>query len=209
MIRKDYAFGLLFIFIGILFLFFNMSDLNFHWLLFILSIGIMMAYFIQGHIGYLISGLILFTISLVSLLNEYFNPDRDMKSLLFLWILGIISLVLYGRQRSKGYLIFGFFLPAIGTYNLVETMASGDISWALYLFFGISFYIIYIIGYREGEMKWAKYLAFIMIGLSILFLLSLGSIGQFKLWKFISYLWPILLIAIGIKTVYNRAKIKG
>ena len=206
--RNNYSFGLLLVFVGVLFLLLNLKVLSFDWLLFILSIGLIIGYFMQEHIGYLISGLILLAISLVSLLNEYIFTSINIKGFLFLWIFGIISLVLYGRQKSKGFLVFGLILPALGTYNLVEEKAYGDVSWVLYLLFGISLYIIYIVGYSKSGIEWPKYLAFIMIALSILFLLSSKMMLQFKFWKFISYLWPILLIGIGIKIIYNMVKLK-
>ena len=162
----------------------------------------------QRHISYLISGLILLAISLVSLLNKYVVPSMDIRGFLFLWIFGIISLILYRRQKGKALLIFGLILPALGTYNLIEQISFGNVSWAFYLLLGISFYIIYIIGYSKSAIEWPKYLALIMVILSILFLLSSKSIGQFRFWKFISYLWPILLIGIGIKIIYNMIKLK-
>lgn len=206
--KNNYSFGLLLVFIGLLFLLLNLKVLSFDWLLFILSIGLIIGYLIQRHLGYLISGLILLAISLVSLLNEYAFPNINIKGFLFLWIFGIISLVLYGRQKSKGLLIFGLILPALGTYNLIEEIAFGDISWILYLLFGIAFYIIYIVGYSKSGIEWPKNLALIMVVISILFLLSSKSMGQFKFWRFISYLWPILLIGIGIKIIYNMVKLK-
>lgn len=206
--RNNYSFGLLLVFVGVLFLMLNLGVLSFEWLLFILSIGLIIGYFIQGHIGYLISGLILLGISLISLLNEYAFPSINIKAFLFLWIFGVISLVLYGRQKSKGFLIFGTILPALGTYNLIEEIAFGDVGWVLYLLFGLSFYIIYIVGYSKSGIEWPKHLALIMVVISILFLLSSKTMGQFKFWKFISYLWPILLIIIGVRLIYNMIKLK-
>ena len=76
--KNDYSFGILLVFVGLLFLLLNIKVLSFEWLLFILSLGLLIGYFIQGHIGYLISGLILLAISLISLLIIYilFKPFR-------------------------------------------------------------------------------------------------------------------------------------
>ena len=142
--KEDYAFGFFLVFIGVLFLLLNLNVLNFEWLLFILSIGLIVEYFIKDHLGYLISGLVLLAISLIYILNEYAFPGVNIKGFLFLWIFGIISMVLYGRQKSKGLLIFGTILPALGTYNLIEELSSGNVSWTLYLLFGIAFFIIYL-----------------------------------------------------------------
>ena len=206
--RKDYTFGFFLVFIGVLFLLLNLKILNFEWLMFILSIGLIIGYFIKNHLGYLISGLVLLAISLIYILNEYAFPGVNIKGFLFLWIFGIISLVLYGRQRSKGFLIFGAILPALGIYNLIEELAYGKVSWVLYLLFGIAFFIIYIIGYRSSGIEWPKHLSLAMIVVSILFLIDSKTATEFNFWKFINYLWPILLIIIGIRIIYNMIKLK-
>ena len=205
--RKDYSFGLLLVFVGALFLLLNLKVLTFEWLMFILSIGLIIGYFIKGHMGYLISGLVLLGISLVSLLNQYAFPGVNIKGFLFLWIFGIISLVLYGRQGSRGLLIFGIILPALGTYNLIEELAYGDVSWTLYLLFGIAFFNIYITGYRKAGIEWPKHLALAMLVVSLLFLITSKTALEFRFWKFINYLWPIILIVIGVRIIYNMIKL--
>lgn len=208
MIKRDYYFGILLIFIGVLFSLLNLNVLNLEWVLFILSVGLIIGYFIQDYMSYLISGLILLGVSLVSLLSKYAFPGVNVKGFLFLWILGIISLILYGKQKNRGLLVFGLVLPALGTYNLIEELTYTDVSWILYLLFGIAFYIIYLIGYSKSGIEWPKYLAGIMVIVSIIFLLTSTRTVQFKFWRFINYLWPILLIGIGIKIIYNIIKLK-
>lgn len=206
--KNDYSFALLLIFVGILFLLLNIKVLNIEWLLFLLSIGLIIGYFREKHMWYLVSGLVLLGISLVSLLNQYVFPGVNIKSFLFLWIVGIISLALYGRQGGKGLLLVGAVLPALGTYNLIEELVFKDISWVLYLLLGIAFYIIYIIGYMKSGIEWPKHLASIMVIISLLFLLSSTTTLKFGFWKIVSYLVPILLIGIGIKIIYNIIKLK-
>ena len=206
--RNSYSFGLLLVFVGVLFLLLNLEVLNINWILFLLSIGLVISYFIQKHMGYLISGLILLGISLISLLNQYVFPEINVKSFLFLWIFGVISLTLYFRQKNKGFLIIGTILPALGTYNLVEELALSDVNWVLFILFGIAFYIIYIVGYRNSGIEWPKHLAWIMVVISALFLISSKTSIKFGFWKLISYIIPLGLIAIGIKIIYNITKLK-
>lgn len=206
--KNSYFFGILLIFVGALFLLLNLKVLSIDWVLFLLSLGLIIGYFSQKHMGYLVSGLILLGISLISLLNQYLFPGVNVKSFLFLWIFGIISLALYFRQKNKGFLIIGTILPALGTYNLIEELVFSDVNWALFLLFGIAFYIIYIIGYRNAGVEWPKHLALIMVIISILFLFSSKTMIQFGFWKFVSYLIPIMLIGIGVKIVYNIIKLK-
>lgn len=206
--RNSYSFGLLLVFVGLLFLLLDLKVLNIDWVLFLLSIGLIIGFFSQRHMGYLISGLILLGISLISLLNKYIFPGINVKSFLFLWIFGIMSLALYFRQKNKGFLIIGLILPALGTYNLIEELAYSDVNWSLFLLFGIAFYIIYIIGYRNYGVEWPKHLAWIMIVVSILLLISSKTMIEFGFWKFISFLIPIILIGMGIKIIYNIIKLK-
>ncbi len=78
--KNDYTFaGLLILIGGVLFLLLNLKIINFEWLMFILSIGLIVGYFIKGHMGYLVSGLVLLGISLVSLLNQYAFPGVNIK----------------------------------------------------------------------------------------------------------------------------------
>lgn len=203
---KDYSLGVFLIFIGILFLLLNLNIISFEWLLFMLSIGVLIGYFMKKHLGYLVLGLVLLGISSIMLLNKYIFIGINIENFLFLWIFGVISLILYGRQKSNALLIIGMLLIALGANNLVEELIAGDLNWVLYLFFGIAFYIIYLIGYRKSKIEWPKHLGTIMIIVSLLFLLSSKKMLTLGFWQFIFYLFPILLIAIGIKIIYNAKK---
>ncbi|MBU5439321.1 hypothetical protein KQI42_14955 [Tissierella sp. MSJ-40] len=206
--RNNYSFGVILIFIGFMFLLLNLKVLTFNWILFILAIGLIIGYYLKENMGYLTAGLILLAISSVSLLNEYVFTSINIKGFVFLWIFGIMSLALYSKQKSKGLLIFGVLLPALGTYNLIEEIARTDVGWVMFLLFAIAFYIAYVVGYRQEGNDWPKHLSIIMLIISGLFLLSSKSLLKFGFWKFISYLWPILLIGIGIKIIYNVIKLK-
>lgn len=205
---KDYLFGVFLVFVGILFLLLNLDVLTFEWLLFLLSIAILIGYFMKRHMGYLVLGLVLLGISLISILDRYMLVGIDIKSFLFLWIFGIISLTLYVKQKNRSLLMVGMMLLAFGTHNLVEELVSTDVSWTLYLIFGIAFYIIYLLGYRGSGIEWPRNLGTVMVIVSLLFLLSSQTMLKFGFWQFIFYLFPVLLIGIGIKIIYNIKKLK-
>lgn len=205
---KDYSLGIFLIFIGLLFLLLNLRVLPFEWLLFMLSIGILIGYFVKRHLGYLVLGLVLLGISSIMLLNKYIFIGIDIENFLFLWIFGVISLILYGKQKSKALLIIGMLLIALGVNNLVEELIEKDVNWILYLTFGVAFYMIYLIGYRKSKVEWPKHLGIIMIVISLFSLLSSQKIFTLSFWKFVLYLLPILLIAIGIKIIYSAVKQK-
>ena len=195
--RKDYTLGIILIFIGVMFFLLNLNVLTFNWVLLILAIAFLGAYIYKRQMGYLASGLVLLAIAIVSLIDDYTFTNVNIKGFVFLWIIGIISLFMYSKYRTKGYLVFGCILPAIGTYTLIDELYYGDTFWVLFLFLALAFYIIYGVDYRKYGVTWPRTLSIIMIVLSLLFLLSSKTVVQFKFWKFISYLWPILLVIIG------------
>lgn len=203
MLRKDFTLGMVLIVIGILFLLFNLGILTFNWLLLILSIGFLIVYSIKRQTGYLAAGLLLLAISIINIMDEHAFTTVNIKSFIFLWILGIISLVMYSRQGTRGYLILGSILPAIGTYNLVEELTVTNVYWTFFLFMAIAFYLIYRVGYSQFNIVWPKTLASILGILSLIFLLSSQKLLRFKFWKAVSFLWPILIIIIGIRIIYN------
>lgn len=131
-----------------------------------------------------------------------------MKGFIFLWIIGIASLVMYYRYGTRGYLVFGCLLPAIGTYSLIDEIFLKDTLWVFFLFLAIAFYIIYLVEYRSLDIGWPRTLSIMMVILSFLFLLSSKTLMKFGFWRFISYLWPILLIVIGVRIIYNMVKYK-
>jgi uncharacterized membrane protein YhdT len=101
-------------------------------------------------------------------------------------------------------LIIGTISISFGLYNLISEIAMKDVRWLLYLLFGISFYIIYLIGYRNSDSNWPKYVGSSMIIISLLFFLLSQAMLNIKLWRFIFYVLPVLLIAVGIKIIYDR-----
>lgn len=207
--RKDnYLLGILLVVIGILFLLLNFNIISFKLLLFLLSIGLIIGYFSTHRLGYLVSGLILLIISSVSLLNEIILPSINIKSFLFLSIFGVIFLILYFKQNNKIFLILGGILPSIGLYNLINKISVNNVIWSLFLLIGIAFFIIYLVGYKRSGIEWPRHLSIIMLVISILLWFSSKITGQFKFRKFILYLWPLLLIIIGGKIIYNIIKSK-
>ncbi|WP_077369301.1 hypothetical protein [Anaerosalibacter sp. Marseille-P3206] len=204
--RKDYTLGVVLIFIGVMFFLLNLNVLTFNWLLLILGVALLIAYGFKRQTGYLAAGLILLGISIVSIIDEYTFTNVNIKGFVFLWIIGIVSLVMYSRHKTRGYLVFGCLLPAIGTYTLIDEMSYGDTAWVLFLFLAIALYIMYALEYKKLGIDWPRSLSIIMIVLSALFLLSSKTVIKFKFWKFISYLWPILLIVIGGRIIYNMNK---
>lgn len=206
--KKDYLFGIFLVFVGILFVLLNFHVITMEWLLLILSVGTLIVYLMKRSVEYLVFGIMLLGISLVLILDNYVFVGIDVENFIFLTILGITSLIIYGKEKNKPLLIIGTISISFGLYNLISEIAMKDIRWLLYLLFGISFYIIYLIGYRNSDSNWPKYVGSSMIIISLLFFLSSQTMLNIKLWRFILYVLPVLLIAVGIKIIYDRIKIK-
>lgn len=206
--KNNYFLGIFLIILGILLLLLKFKLITFQWIFLILSIGLIIAYFFQKHSGYLISGLTLLVFSLISLLNKHILPGVNIKAFLYLFVIGIIFLILYFKQKNNILLILGFILPALGIYILMKRVGLEIGIWVLWLLIGIAFYVIYGVGYNKSGIEWPRYLARIIIVISILAWLSSKITGKFKLIKMILYLGPILLIILGIRIIYNVIKLK-
>lgn len=206
MARKNYSLGLILILIGLMFLLMNLRLLSFDWLLFILSIGLISWDLLKGNMVYLIAGLLLLGISSVALIDEYLFTTISVKSFIYQLIFGIISLVLYGRHKNKGFLILGTLLSAMSINNLIEEVAVTDVDWTRFLLFSAAFFVSYIIGYRKEDIEWPKNISIIMLIASGISLLASKNLLRIGLWKFISYLVPIIIILFGIKIIYSGVK---
>jgi hypothetical protein len=202
--KKDYPFGIFLIFVGLLFVLLNFHVITMEWLLLILSVGTLIVYLMKRSVEYLVFGIMLLGISLVLILDNYVFVGIDVENFIFLTILGITSLIIYGKEKNKPLLIIGTISISFGLYNLISEIAMKDVRWLLYLLFGISFYIIYLIGYRNSDSNWPKYVGSSMIIISLLFFLLSQAMLNIKLWRFIFYVLPVLLIAVGIKIIYDR-----
>jgi len=204
--NRSYTFGVFLIFVGILFLLLNLNIITLEWLLLILSIGILVGYLVKKSTGYLLFGSMLLGISLILILDKHLFVGIDIESFLLLTILGIVSLIIYGKEKNRSLLTIGMLSISFGLYNLLRELTLRDVKWALYLLLGISFYIIYLIGYRNSNSKWAKHLGSAMVIISLIFLISSQDMLKLQIWRFIFYLLPVLLIGAGVKIIYDRVK---
>jgi len=204
---RSYLSGIYLILIGLLFLLLNLNVLSFEWLLFLLSIGILIGYMMKKHLGYLLLGLILLGVSVMSILDQYVFIGIDIKRFLFLWIFGIICLAVYGKQNNRILLTIGLLLIALGTNNLINELVSIDVNWTLYFLFGIAFYMAYLLGFRKDRIEWPKYLGTVMFLISILYIISAYTSIEFGFWKLVFNILPIALILIGIRIIYNAKKL--
>lgn len=207
--REYYSLGLLLTFIGVLILLLNMKLLSFSMLIFLLSLGLIAIYLIRKHRVYMISGVSLFVLSTISLINKHIFPNIDVRSFLFLLVLGIVLFILYERQNNKLFLVTALILASLAIYSLVRELTFGNISWLLVFLFAASFYIAYIIDYSRSGIEWPRYVALILLVVSLILLLFFGTSIKFGFWKSISYIIALILIGIGGRIIYNIIRLKG
>lgn len=207
--KRDISFGILLVCVGVLFLLYNLNIISINMALFILSVGLLAGYFLGGSLLYLISGLVLLGVSVVYVLNEYAFPNVNIKGFLFLSIFAIISLALFIRQKSRLFLIGSLTLGSFAFHSLIKEVTFANATWSLFLLFGISFFIYYFVGYRELNIVWPKNIGIGLCIVSLVLFIASRTNVNITFWKFINYLWPIALIAIGFKIIYNIRKYRN
>jgi len=132
-----------------------------------------------------IVGAALVVIGVLFLLLQLANQYQESFVLL---IIGVVFLVIYFIQRKYGWLIPACLLLGLGLGNVVEESLTwlGDTD-AVGL--GLGFIAIYILGhFLEEKSHWWP----LVPGIILLFAgLSEGS-------KAVTYIWPVILIIIGV-----------
>lgn len=206
--RNDFSVGVILIVIGVIIFLFNTNILPDDVLLLGLGVTLLVAYYYKRHLGYLIAGLILAVIGITSLIEEYLITQADLASLFFMWGLGIVFLVLYFAKHIRGFVYPGCILPAIGTYSFLDEIYNIEIGWAFFLLLSIAFYVIYLIEHKKTGNTWSIIPGTVLLILSGFFFLTSKDIISSSFWKTISYIWPIILILIGGRIVYNNSKLK-
>lgn len=207
LLKKDISFGILLILLGVLFLLLNFNLISLSVAAFILSIAILIRYFMNNNIVSLILGLSLFGISSVFILDEYVFKSLEMKGVLFLWIFAIIAFIIFMKEKNKLFLLSSLTLLALGFYLLIVNIYGGNPIWVLLVFISIVFYIYYLFIYRRAGIEWPKKLSLILLGLSIVvFIFIKLNATNIKILKLINYIWPVLLILLGIRLIYNKNK---
>jgi len=206
--RNDISLGVVLIIIGVVVFLLNTNILPNDVLQVGLGIALLIVYYYKKRTGYLIAGTVITLMGVISLLEAYVVKDVDVTEPLFMWGLGIAFLVIY-FSKKKRYLIYpGFILPAIGTYSLIEELTNSDIGWAFFLLLGLAFYLIYLVEDRKTGSNWTLIPGTILVLLSVVLLLTSKEIITTSFWKIVSYIWPIILILIGARIIYNNSREK-
>ncbi|MTI70283.1 MAG: hypothetical protein FH751_08535 [Firmicutes bacterium] len=203
--KNDYVLGIILILAGIFIFLENTNIVPNETYIVVLGIAFLIGYYNKKKTGYLIAGLILTGIGLSQVLDRMVY-NLDLSGLLVFIGLGAAFLIVYFTKGKEGFVYPGCILPAIGIHSFLEDLIIGDIGWLFFFLISISFYAIYLLIHRNKGVKWTFILGSILLALSGLFYMTENNIITSSFWKMISYFWPVILILIGIRIIYNNSK---
>lgn len=201
MINKSLYTGIGLIILGVLFLLYNLAIFDLAWILFLLSIGLLVRYVFKRDILYLIIGLGLFAFSSLSLIDRYIFIGLNIKPFVYLFVAGCGCIYLYIKGRERNWLIIGSILIAFALNNIIGQVWPIFLPWGKFFLLALAFYLCYLVAYRANHIVWPRYISYIMLavgGIQILINKDLFRFANFSL----SYLFPAIIILSGIGIIY-------
>jgi len=207
--RKDYTLGIVLVLIGLAILLRNTKLLSKDIFLVAIGGGFLAGYYNKKQTGYLIAGLILLVLGGTSLAGNYRILNIDMSGFLFLTGLGTVFLALYFAKNITGFIYPGCILIAIGSYTLIDNIFNIQMGWLFFTFLGLSFYAMYLIEHRRIGQRWPLIPGTVLLVLSSLFFLTSLEVITDNFWSLISYFWPVILIIVGLRIIYNNSKMNS
>lgn len=207
--KRNHTLGIVLLFIGGFLLLSNLLEISIKDnILILIGLAFMTGYYFKRNTGYLIAGIIILAIGISQIVDTYNLLRVDISGTIFLLGLGTAFLIIYFVKKIRGFIYGGFFLIAIGFSRLVNEIYGYDLFWVFALFIGVVFYLIYLIETRKSNKKWPLIVGTIFIVISLISYLTVEDVIATSVWEALSYIWPVLIILIGLKIVYNNIKIK-
>lgn len=137
----------------------------------------------------LIPGMALISLGIIIFMGQG-DFENDWVGALFLGMMGFSFLLIYIFHPVLWWSI----IPAgvLFTFSAVSALPVGSTLSGGLFFLGIAltFWLVYILPKPAGKLLWALFPAGILFGLGLLFL--------FDSTRFITYFWPVALLAVGI-----------
>lgn len=172
----------------------GIGDLN----LYLLSISMISLpfYFRSKNLMYLLVASILFSFSIVGIVDQFIFLDLRIRLFVYLLVVGLFLNLVYLRTMTKNYLLFGNILIAVGLNSLFRQLV--EIRGLIFFLISLSFYISYLETYRNHRIIWPKYLSIVFFLMGFLALLYGGQTYK------IIYILIIYIISMGIGRLYGR-----
>lgn len=200
--RKNISIGFILIIIGIAFMLYNLKIFKNDELLLGLGAAFLISYIIHRYNIFLVTGLTIAGIG-INLVIARVYPDIDLEWFLILFELGILFLVLYYSNKTKGFIYVGLILPSLAIYTISKQFLNIDTEWILFFLLSFSFYLMYIIVHRKNGNKWPLVPSGILAGWGLIFLLTSDVFGL-GFWSLLSFIWPAILIIMGVRIILNK-----
>lgn len=205
--KRNNTIGIVLIVIGMALLLQNTSHIAFEDTFFIAIGGaFLIGYYFRRNTGYLIAGMVILVLGATSIIDEYRIASVDLSGVLFLVGLGLVFLILYFAKNIRGFIYPGCILPIIGIFSLLDDMYDVEMAWVFFLGIGLAFFLIYLIDTKKDGSKWPIIPGSILIVISALTYLQENKIIPWNFWETLSYIWPVILIVMGIRIIYNYWK---
>lgn len=210
--KKDFSLGLVLIALGLIILLLNLKFIAINWIAFVLTITFVLSvvlivqYYNNNNTLFLISGLILLTLSIISLLDQFVFTNIKITSFIYVYAAGVFGIMSFLKQKNNIFLFLGTILLAIGTHNLLQQLTLVNIGWFRLILISLAFYISYLVGYKNNGIIWPKYISIIFLILGSIALLYYKGLFNLGLGNALSYIISILIILVGFNFFYITLK---
>ncbi|MTI46207.1 MAG: hypothetical protein FH761_00055 [Firmicutes bacterium] len=206
--KRDYTLGAVLILIGVVILLANQNLALTDLLIVAIGTVLLIRYYTERNSFYLVLGMIMLVIGGSSLVESHLSTSIDLEGFMFMTGLGVVFLILYFTKKISGFIYPACFLMTFGIFILIKEVFTVDMDWAFFIAVGGAFYMIYFIETRKYSSKWPLIPGTILIALSGLFYLMNHDIIKDNFGEIITYAWPVILILIGIRIIYNNIRHK-
>mgnify|MGYP000932170974 CR=1 FL=1 len=156
--------------------------------------------------AFLVIGLIAALSGSVSIFRDLNFLRFNMTGEIFLFLLGIIFILLYYSKRNIGFLIPGAILISLGCYVfLMDNFNSARLWPSFFVLIGIAFYFIYFLA-LYGKENWPLVIGTILILMGLIFLAYSYGILDLRIWQYNNYVLPLVLILVGVLLLIKKVK---
>lgn len=199
--NKSLYTGIGLIILGVLFLLYNLAIFDLAWILFVISMVLLVRYIFKKDTLYLIIGLGLFAFSSLSLIDRYIFIRINIKPFVYLFVAGCGSIYLYTKGREKNWIVIGSILISFALNNIIGQVWPIFLPWGKFFLLALAFYLCYLVAYRGNHIVWPRYISYIMLVIGIIQIIVNKDLFRLAN-NSISYLLPAIIILIGIGIIY-------
>ncbi len=197
MSRKGTILGILLIILGIGF-FLNNFIVSKSYATILIGLFILYLFYKKRQSAFLIIGLFLAGMGLLSVLNDLNIFTFKVKGELILILLGVMFITLYYSKKNIGFLFPGAILISLGSYiYLINFYNRQDLWPCFFILLGLAFYFIYFAAFYGGD-NWPLVIGTVFNVLGIMLLGFSYNIISWRTLRYARYVLPLALVYIGV-----------